>query len=382
MIHLSKIQYIKLHSGGRIETKIKIDDKEDTLWIEVNEGYEKYLTFERADAFVVGILNWAMRKGHDIYTENPISETLYYQLTRYLIPTLSKWGKNLYETKLICSIDSSLINNAGGIGTGITGGVDSLYTIMTNESDKFPLHKITHLTFFNVGSHGKGEKAKRLYADRLDQAKRFCEENCYPLVEVNSNLQEVIKQEHFLTATYSATFAILSLQKLWKLYYLASAGNDFDVFRLKDNDLHCCEDYELFSLPLLSTDNLRIESSGAGVTRQNKIKELVKYEPSYKYLNVCTDTGKNCSRCEKCIRTMIGLDATGELDKYSEVFDIDFYKNNKDYCYKIFLEKYFRGWKLHKELYDLIGKKIPFKIYCQAKFIYFKSKIKSFLSSH
>ena len=50
-----------------------------------------------------------------------------------------------------------------------------------------------------------------------------------------------------------------------------------------------------------------------------------------KYLNVCvpaTDKGHNCSCCNKCMWTLIPLDAMGKLDKFKGVFDIDVYKKN------------------------------------------------------
>lgn len=363
MVTLSKIEYRETSEGARIETYLQVDNgKPELLWAETTEEYAPYLTWERSDAFVIGILNWAMRKGHDIKTTTPMSESLYYQITNYLIPGLIAGSPRIHNIKIESPIASEPLPNAGFVGTGVTCGVDSLYSIATNESEEYPRHKLTHLTFFNVGSHGEGEEGERIYRGRLKTAETFCRDNGYPLVTVNSNLQDVVDQNHFLTATYSAAFAILALQKMWRLYYLASAGNDYEAFTLKDNDRNCSEDYELFLLPLLSTEQTRIESSGAGVTRQNKLKRIVDYTPSYKSLNVCVKEADNCSRCEKCIRTMIGLDALGQLEKYKDVFDLDFYRNNKEYCYRVFLSRYFDGWKLHAEIYDLIKDRIPFRL--------------------
>lgn len=382
MVHLSKIRYIDTPTGGRLESDITIGEQlSQTIWVETSSEYKQYLTFERADAFVVGILNWAMREGHDIVSESPMGEYLYYQIIRYVIPGLTWGSPRLHNIKITCPIDSSELPNAGAVGTGITCGVDSLYSVCTNKSDEYPKHKITHLTFFNVGSHGEGERAKKIFKERLKIAQDFCKDNGYPLVVVDSNLHDVIHQNHFLTASYSAGFAIFALQKMWKLYHLASAGNDYGVYHLKGNDSKCSEDYEIFLLPQLSTDQLRIESSGAGVTRQNKLREIVKYRPSYKSLNVCTSDGPNCSRCEKCIRTMIGLDALGELDKYSEVFDLDFYRKNQSYCFQVFMERYYMGWKLHAEIYPTIKNKIPLISKLKARQTTTISKIKKFIKS-
>ena len=43
-------------------------------------------------------------------------------------------------------------------------------------------------------------------------------------------------------------------------------------------------------------------------------------EESHQSLNVCTTLtadGRNCSRCNKCLRTQLTLDLTGHLEAYS-----------------------------------------------------------------
>ena len=65
------------------------------------------------------------------------------------------------------------------------------------------------------------------------------------------------------------------------------------------------------------------------MSRMTKLKSVVNYAPSYKYLNVCLKEGYNCGKCEKCVRTLLGIDALGMIDKYGEVFDIDYYRKHK-----------------------------------------------------
>lgn len=92
------------------------------------------------------------------------------------------------------------------------------------------------------------------------------------------------------------------------------------------------------------TSSIKIISEGGTVTRLEKTKVVSNYEPSFKYLNVCTQTIENCCRCEKCIRTMLGLDAIGKLDDYRLVFDVEYYKNNK----QEYLETLFYKTKITK----------------------------------
>ena len=62
---------------SRLVCDIGINRRETrTVWFEVDREYEKYLCTERSDAYVIGLLSWAMRAGHDITCTVPVSEEL------------------------------------------------------------------------------------------------------------------------------------------------------------------------------------------------------------------------------------------------------------------------------------------------------------------
>jgi hypothetical protein len=73
-------------------------------------------------------------------------------------------------------------------------------------------------------------------------------------------------------------------------------------------------------------DQLQIIHDDASVTRRDKIVQLAAEPLVQRHLRVCwrnlTPTG-NCSRCEKCLRTMATLEASGHLDAYHRVFDVE-----------------------------------------------------------
>lgn len=329
MIKIEQPQVVSDLNEVRLETFVTIDGKRSKIWFSVDKEYEDYLCWERSDAYVIAVLNYAMRNGHDIECDAPITEELYYNIETYLIDALVKFNNHFYRTKIKATIINDKLPCAGAVGTGISCGVDSLHALAKQTKLKYNSHNITHLTFNNVGSHGEGEKAQNLYRERLKRPKRFAEEYGFKFVCSNSNLMDVIEQNHFLSHTYSSMFPVYCLQKLYSIYYYASAGYKYSEFSLIDIESRCSGSYEMLSLPLLSTHNLRIYSEGEGMTRMDKIKTIVDYPPSYKYLNVCLEEGNNCNKCEKCIRTLLGIDALGKLDYYSEVFDIEYYKKNK-----------------------------------------------------
>jgi hypothetical protein len=72
----------------------------------------------------------------------------------------------------------------------------------------------------------------------------------------------------------------------------------------------------------LSTETLKIVHYGLPYPRMEKVAAISKWAPAQQFLRVCTDLKKrkgvhNCSRCEKCLRTMVMLKVTGNLDEFN-----------------------------------------------------------------
>lgn len=366
MIRIEQPQLVSNENESRLETYVSIDGDRKKIWFSVDKEYEPYLCWERSDAYVIAVLNYAMRNGHDIECDTPLTEDLYYNIDKYLIDAIKQYNPNFYRPVITAPISSDVLPCAGAVGTGISCGVDSLHALASQTGLKFNKHNITHLTFNNVGSHGEGEKAQKLFNERIELPKKFANELGYKLVISNSNLMDVVEQNHFKSHTYSSMFPVYCLQKLYSIYYYASGGYKYSEFSLTDIVSQCCGSYEMLSLPLLSTHNLRIYSEGEGMTRMTKLKKVVDYVPSYRYLNVCLKDGDNCGVCEKCVRTLLGLDALGKLDEYNQVFDTQYYKQNKEWYLVQMLKQ--MAFKKHDyfELYPYFKKDINLTIKLKA----------------
>jgi len=368
--------YISIENGkSRLAAKVNIDGDSREIWFEVESQFEKYLCYERGDAFVVAILHYAMLHRHDIKSMAPIGEDLYYQLTTDLIPALVNNSNIMYHTKLIADVDSSVLPNAGAVGTGISCGVDSFHSLAMESQTEFPNHKLTHLAFNNVGSHGEGVDAQQLFNERKNLAEKFCKEYGFIYVEGNSNLHNVIPQVFFHTHTYSSMFSVFALQKLYSVYYYASSGHPYQSFSLKDSEKNDAANYELLSLRAFSTHNLLIYSEGGEKVRFEKMKEVVKYPPSYNYLNVCLAQFHNCGKCEKCVRTLVALDALNALDNYKNVFDIEYYKKHKLFYYS----NLYKGVLEHSDMYAGVYPLLKHKVSILERIEGFKMYIKQII---
>ncbi len=319
---------IKNVGGGktRINYNLVYPDGNYELWYEVEDQYSEYLCDEISDAAVVCLLLWAMERGYDIESTAPISERLNNQLNNYLIPAISK-NINRYKPISVIANVLDICFNPKGVGTGLSCGVDSFYTVMkniTHGSDS--ALNITHLCFFNAGSMGLygGESARKTYEDRIKKFKKVADKLNLKFLGCDSNMSEFLIQENEMSHVFRTLSVPLTMQKLFSCYYFASSYIYAD-FKFTDFDPSY---YDILTLPLLSNQNTRFELVGAETTRIGKMSYISGFDIVKNNLHVCiTDVG-NCGHCRKCKRTMLDAEIIGKLDEYKNVFDIDTFKKN------------------------------------------------------
>ena len=138
---------------SRLVCDIGINRRETrTVWFEVDREYEKYLCTERSDAYVIGLLSWAMRAGHDITCTAPVSEELLYALREYLIPSLVKYAPSFRAVEINAPAAGTPLANAGAVGTGLSCGIDSFHVISRQLASPYKTLNLTHLCINNVGA--------------------------------------------------------------------------------------------------------------------------------------------------------------------------------------------------------------------------------------
>ncbi|MGA9637586.1 hypothetical protein [Flavobacterium sp.] len=316
-----------------ISSIFETNNYKDKLWYEFDIKYKELLVTEQSDAFVVGLLLLALRLKEDIYV-NTISARLKYQLNHYLIPALCIAFQEFHKIKVYSEQENELIlsKHESQSATGISCGVDSIATIIEHEKMRGQL-QISHLTFFNAGSHGDfgGIYAREIFNKRYDNILEFANKISLPVIIIDTNLNELLEMRFVETHTLRNISCVLNLQKLFKNYYYASAFR-FDNFKISDkiSDL-----YDVLTLQMLSTESIKFYSSLSDKTREERTKLVSKYDVAFQYLDVCTNPraskGKiNCSKCDKCMRTQITLDCLGDLDNFRDVFHLDVYQTHKN----------------------------------------------------
>lgn len=320
-------------------------DKEKIFYL-TDEEYGKYLTSETSDCFIIGILIMALKSGQDIDCDT-ISEKLYYNLYHTVIPLISEiYGFN--PIKIHYKHLSNQIFNAKAVGSGCSLGVDSFSTIADHISEECPSSfRLTHLTYFNVGAHGDKDfnKVKQSYENDYKLVAAYAKYKKMPVVKIESNLANFYEGFDFdQCALLRNMSVVLSMQKLFKRYVYASSFHIKDT-HFTSKDMH----YQSpFLLPALSTETTELINGDPCLNRSDKTIKIANFNDTYQYLYVCwkelivnndlnADIAKvkdkflNCTRCDKCMRTVLTLDIIGKIDFYDKIFDLDHYRKEKDF---------------------------------------------------
>lgn len=360
------------------------------MWFEVEKQFSNGLCFERIDAFIAANLFYCMEKGLNIKSDSPMSKKLFYQLTSEYIPTISKNTLKYNAVEIIAPTSDAKLESLNKVGTGVSGGVDSFYTILKHYKmdERYSGYELTDLTFFNVGSHGDngGKIARELFYKRSIKAKKIADELELPIILVDSNISEFISQSFLATASVRNIAAILALQKYFCKYYFSS-GEPVSFFNLDEREN---DNYDILNTVHFSTENVEIYNTGLSQTRIDKLEFISKYPVARKNLNICIAGEDNCGECDKCVRTMNALYALDALDLYDEVFDLKKYKDNLSERWSVTLERMSNdtySQQNHLEAYNLMvkkGKAIPkdaFKYLNKRKTQKFFKKVKNKLKA-
>jgi hypothetical protein len=328
---------LKVADGkARVTSTIVDGDVPRDLWFEVEAAHQAYLPTDALDAFVIACLLPAMMAGKNIVVKGEMSSKLYYNITHLLIAALKVY---LPTAHLITVKADRLLTSYAGRGSGVlsgfSGGIDSFCNYYDHTGDRSPdEYRITHFVYNNVGSHGQhgSDNDFNVFATHAQKLRQFAEEEGKPLITVNSNLDSFMGMNFQLTHTIRNVTVALLLQKLASKFLYPSCSQirytevkpSFDIAGL-----------DAVILPLLGTEHLECITSGAQYERSEKTAIVANMPTSWRYLDVCVEpyhakTGKlNCSRCWKCMRTQMTLDACGKLENYGQVFDLAEYQRYK-----------------------------------------------------
>ena len=301
---------------SRIEMARKRDNFPDYIWYRVPEAYSRYLS-PQSDAFLVPALIAGMHFGEDIEVRGAVSPRLAYSLQEYQFLLHFHLSKYLRCVAIRYNQLQAWNTKPKGVAATFSGGVDSFFTIKAHlpESQPIPEYRITHALFiqnFDIVNRDI-DKYQALFLRFQGVLREFGIE----LVPMETNLLNTILPWLSLDYFYGPVLAGCGMVMggLFKRFYIPSS-RDYYQLAIRESSSNPLADR------LLSTDSLDIVHHGANVRRVEKIVSLSDWKPAQDHLRVCiyaefAEQNLNCSRCEKCSRTMFPLYVLGKLDQFN-----------------------------------------------------------------
>ena len=334
--------YIEKIDGGKARLCSRIEGSvNDVLYYEVDEKYEQYLCDDRADAFLVGLLHSAMFNGEDIICNCGVSERLLFQLNTYYISTVSDNMPDMANIQIHAEpLPETACGNA--VGTGNSGGVDSLYTMLKYSKENMGNYGLTHVIFNNISSNDDDEnRIRSLFHRDIKEKAVVAEKLNYEFIWMYTNLYTFYKEvdlfNHYFTLQY--TSAAYALKKLFKVFYFSSTFQ-VNMFSIDYKEIVSGARFDIFSLDCVSSEALKFYSAGMEVDRMGKMEYIADHPITQNHLQVCAIEQSrggvtigdklNCGYCHKCSRTIAVFYAWGMLDKYEGIYDLTQFHDNRD----------------------------------------------------
>ena len=319
--------------------------EDSSMWFSAPAEYAEYMCQSRSNAFVIAMLWYAMITGSDIRFEAPLSAKLYEGLTQKLIPALM--GPDVPQIHLDGPVTSASITCAGGVLTGMSCGVDSLYTLHCYDRPDAPGGKrLTHLAYYDCNyllpfleppydiSAIYREK-EGVFSHIIEHANIIAGHHDLPLIVMRSNLDEdFYRGGRIYGSMYRFLACTLALEHLYGTYISSSSGHDSNMVEVSLTVP--TQHYEGLLCDCCQTETLHYVTSD-DASRPEKLEALADDEDTQKYVAVCYDAGKhgeNCGRCYACMKTMIPLDVIGKLHQFEESFDLEKYYAQREEVFR------------------------------------------------
>ncbi|HSI81394.1 MAG TPA: hypothetical protein VK919_12180 [Solirubrobacterales bacterium] len=257
---------------------------------------------ERYEPLLVAALPVAMALGAPIEVAGPVSPRLIAGLSTAK-RVLDGWFEDLDPVGIKAPLEPPPAAPDRGVACFFTAGLDSFHTALTHRDR---LDALVFVHGFDVPLDDPPHRERvaavvRRAADGLG----------LPLVEVETDLRDLSNPhcrwgEEYHGAALASVAHVLS-DRFRELLVAASSP----LSRLHVWGSHPALD------PWWSSEAVELVHDGA-VTRVEKLSVIRDSEVALANLRVCFQVGAdqlNCGRCEKCLRTMVGLRIVGALER-------------------------------------------------------------------
>jgi len=271
-----------------------------------------------ATPFLATVLLPCMKTKENILIKGSVS-LQFLENTKNLMRLVQSWNVGLTEITITAEEIKKDTGQPDAVACFFSAGVDSFYTYLKNKN--------TITDFILVHGFDIPLQNEKFFQEVATTVEQIATETKVNALIVKTNVADIIENKLVWDFAHGGALAAvgLFLRKNLKTLYISGAVRHDELFPYGTHP-----DMDKF----WSTETLTVVHEGAEYNRLDKIINIIAKSPlALQYLRVCTQNINghyNCSRCFKCLTTMIYLVCANALDKaktFDKKIDLEAVKN-------------------------------------------------------
>jgi hypothetical protein len=299
-IQVTQTRYKAVLSADIVMTYGKVQ----RAYFSVDKKYKSFLTKD-ASPFLAALLIPAMKLGDDIVIDGQVSSRLLRHTKHVMNLLVDTWKQDFHKIKIYTDGEIQDTTKPTITASFFSAGVDSFYTYLKQKKKR---NKITH--FILVHGFDIDLRNNALFQETLKNIKTIADIEGVEVIPVETNIRELVEPHLLWDWGHGGALAAvgLMLRKRVKTLFISGALRFDQLFPYGTHpDLD----------PLWGTETLSFIHDGNEYDRLDKVMQSIVHSPlALKYLRVCGQNRKgvyNCSRCFKCLWTMMVLICANKL---------------------------------------------------------------------
>jgi hypothetical protein len=305
--HLWPEETVEANGSTTVSVTIESSDRDHaSLWYRVPSEYAALIP-SSCDSFAVATLMLAMSQSTDVVVHGEVSPSLLRNLEEFQSAWVCWCPQKYQKIEITAEVEREQLSAAPEEKAiaAFSGGVDSCFTVFRHKAGR--AGRLTRNLQAGLMVHGFDiPLAQQQVFERAEEKSRAILASLgVELITMTTNFRELPQdwEDVFGAAVASAlmllrggyTIGLLPSSYTYQSLFLPWGSNP-----LTD--------------PLLSSHAFQIIHDGIAFKRIEKIRELTHFPAALQGLRVCWEgeqLDRNCGRCEKCIRTILGFRVMG-----------------------------------------------------------------------
>ncbi len=323
-MQISNMRLIHGETHVRIAATVKWEDcdlPQKEIYIETEKAFSRDILCN-PNAFLVGCLIPAMHFGEKrIKMEAEVCPGLKEGLITVmsLMNTWSKGTFNPLDIEVKTAEEMLYPKEKRHAGLFLSGGIDSLAALRMNilsypENHPGAVKDCLLVHGFDIGGVVERGMKNHVFERAKAAMDTVAKDADVRLIPVLTNIRHLCdERDLWLDKFFGAVLAFVAhtFAPILNLVYIASS---YDIPNLVPCGSHPMLD------PEYSSFDVRIRHTGVAFSRLDKLRIVANWDAALQNIRVCLANVQdrlNCGKCEKCVRTMIGLIAVDALHKTS-----------------------------------------------------------------